>query len=94
MSNQMTVLLVQVLAIGAVFYFFIIRPQTQARRKAEEMLAALKKGDDVTTAGGIVGKVTAVKDNLITIESGTASLVVERSRIVRVGSQSAPGTVA
>lgn len=94
MSNQMTVLLIQVLAIGGVFYFFIIRPQTAARRKAEAMLAGLKKGDDVTTAGGIVGRVTAVKDNLITIESGTSSLVVERSRIVRVGGQSAPNTPA
>lgn len=92
MNNQMTVLLLQVLAIGAVFYFFIIRPQGAARKKAEEMLAALKKGDDVTTAGGIIGKVTAVKENQITIESGTASLVVERSRIVRVGNQNAPPT--
>ncbi|MES2125357.1 MAG: preprotein translocase subunit YajC [Gemmatimonadota bacterium] len=87
----MTVLLVQILAIGAVFYFFIIRPQSAARKKAEEMLGALKKGDDVTTAGGIVGRVVSVKENLITIESGSASLVVERARIVRVGSQSAPG---
>lgn len=91
MTNQMTVLIVQILGIGAVFYFFIIRPQGQARKKAEAMLAALKKGDDVTTAGGIVGRVTAVKENLITIESGTSSLVIERARIVRVGSQSAPG---
>lgn len=91
MNNQMTVLLVQILAIGAVFYFFIIRPQSTARKKAEEMLAALKKGDEVTTAGGIVGRVAAVKDHLITIESGTASVVVERARIVRVGNQSAPG---
>ena len=94
MNNQMTVLLVQVLAIGAVFYFFIIRPQSAARKKAEQMLGALKKGDDVTTAGGIVGRVVSVKDNLITIESGTASLVVERARIVRVGGQSAPGAAA
>jgi preprotein translocase subunit YajC len=94
MTNQMTVLIVQILGIGAVFYFFIIRPQGQARKKAEEMLAALKKGDDVTTAGGIVGRVTAVKDHLITIESGTSSLVVERARIVRVGGQSAPGATA
>ena len=93
MSNQMTVLLLQVLAIGAVFYFFIIRPQSAARKKAEAMLAALKKGDDVTTAGGIIGKVTSVKENQITIESGTSTLVVERSRIVRVGNQVAPPTV-
>lgn len=89
MSNQMTVLLLQVLAIGGVFYFFIIRPQSAARKKAEEMLGTLKKGDDVTTAGGIIGKVVAVKENQITIESGTSTLVVERGRIVRVGTQSA-----
>lgn len=89
MNNQMTVLLIQVLAIGGVFYFFIIRPQSAARKKAEEMLAALKKGDEVSTAGGIVGKVLSVKDDRVTIESGTATLVVERARIVRVGTVAA-----
>ena len=87
-------MILMMVVIFVIFYFFIIRPQSAARKKAEEMLAALKKGDDVTTAGGIVGRVTAVKENLITIESGTASLVVERARIVRVGAQSAPGTAA
>jgi preprotein translocase subunit YajC len=89
--NQTTLLLVQLLAIAAIFYFLIIRPQGVARKRAEEMLAAIKKGDSVVTAGGIVGRVKDVKDNLITIESGTSSLVIERGRIVRVGDQSAPG---
>jgi preprotein translocase subunit YajC len=89
--NQSTLLIVQLAAIGAIFYFLIIRPQGAARKRAEEMLAAIKKGDTVVTAGGIVGKVKDVKDALLTIESGTSSLVVERARIVRVGDQSAPG---
>jgi preprotein translocase subunit YajC len=88
----MGVLLFQLLAIGLVFYFFIIRPNSQARKRAEAMLAAIKKGDVVTTAGGIVGKVKDVKDALLTIESGTASIVVERARIVRVGDTAEPGT--
>jgi preprotein translocase YajC subunit len=55
------------------------------------MLAALKKGDEVTTAGGIIGKVKDIKDDRISIESGSATLVVERSRIVRIGDTVAPG---
>ena len=91
MNNQMLVLLLQIVAIGAVFYFLIIRPQGQARKRAEEMVAAIKKGDEVVTAGGIVGRVKDVKDSRLTIETGTATIVVERSRIVRVGDQTASG---
>jgi preprotein translocase subunit YajC len=83
------VLLIQIAAIIGVMYFLFIRPQAQARRKAEEMLAALKKGDEIMTAGGIIGKVRDIKESLITVETGTATVVVERSRIVRVGGQTA-----
>ncbi|HEU4699620.1 MAG TPA: preprotein translocase subunit YajC [Gemmatimonadales bacterium] len=97
-----SILLVQMLAIGAVFYFLIIRPQGAARRKHQEMLAALKKGDEVMTSGGIVGRVKDIRDvelaggkeTRVTIESGTATVVVERSRIVRVGAATAPGAGA
>lgn len=91
MNNQMLVLALQLVAIAAVFYFLIIRPQGQARKRAEEMVAAIKKGDEVVTAGGIVGRVKDVKEARLTIESGTSTLVVERARIVRVGDQSATG---
>lgn len=87
MSNQMMVLVIQIVAIIAVMYFLFIVPQKKARVKAAEMLAGIKKGDEVMTAGGIVGKVFNVRESLITIESGTAQLVVDRSRIVRVGDQ-------
>ncbi|HEY8062191.1 MAG TPA: preprotein translocase subunit YajC [Gemmatimonadales bacterium] len=87
-SNGM-ILLVQIAAIIGVMYFLFIRPQAQARRKAEQMLAALKKGDEIMTAGGIVGKVRDIKESLISVETGTATIVVERSRIVRVGAQTA-----
>ena len=89
------VLLFQILAIGVVFYFLIIRPQGQARKKHAEMLSLLKKGDDVLTAGGIIGIVRDIKEKdgetRVTVESGTATVVVERSRIVRVGGVTAPG---
>ena len=90
-SGGLMILLFQVAAIGAVFYFLIIRPQGQARKKHQALLAGLKKGDDIMTAGGIIGKVKDIKDNRITVESGTATLVVERARIIQVGDAVAPG---
>lgn len=90
-SGGLSILIFQIAAIGAVFYFLIIRPQSVARKKHAEILAQLKKGDDVTTMGGLMGKVKDIKDNRITVESGTASVVIERSRIVRVGDSVAPG---
>ena len=94
MTGGINMLLLQFALIGLVFYFLILRPQSQARKQAAEMLAQIKKGDVITTAGGIVGKVKDVKDTLLTIESGTATLVIERARVIRVGNQTAPGTVA
>jgi preprotein translocase subunit YajC len=90
-GGGMAIFLFQIVGIGAVFYFLIIRPQSQARKRHATILAGLKKGDEVTTAGGIVGKVKDVKDDQILIESGTATFIQERSRIVRVGDQVAPG---
>jgi preprotein translocase subunit YajC len=93
-SGGMSILLFQMLAIGGVFYLLLIRPQSQARKKHTAMLQALKRGDDVTTAGGIIGKVKDLKDDRITIESGGTTLIVERSRIVRVGNTVAQGAAA
>jgi len=85
----MSVLLLQIGLIGAVFYFLILRPQSQARKKHTEMLKALKKNDEIITSGGLMGKVKAIKDDEITIESGESVVVVHRARIVQVGDQAA-----
>jgi preprotein translocase subunit YajC len=86
----------QLLAMGLVFWFLILRPQSQARKKQAELLNALKKGDDVMTAGGIVGVVKDIREQSgetrVTIETGTSTVVVERSRIIRVGGATATGT--
>ena len=89
-GGGMTVLLLQIGLIGAVFYFLILRPQSQARKKHASMLDALKKGEDVITAGGLMGKVKGIKENEVTIESGTSTVVVHHARIVQVGDTSAP----
>src|SRR4051795_4932886 len=93
-GSGFSVLLLQMAAIGLVFYFLILRPSGQARKRHAELLSQLKKGDEVMTSGGIVGRVRDIKEVdsngakevRVTVESGTASVVVERSRIVRVGS--------
>ncbi len=86
----------QILLIVGIFYFLIIRPQGTARKKHAELLAGLKKGDEVMTAGGLLGKVKEVKEVKeksewrVTIETGDSTVVVERSRIIRVGDVAAP----
>jgi preprotein translocase subunit YajC len=79
------ILLFQIAAIGAVFYFLIIRPQSKARKQHQTMLDALKKGDEVVTTGGIIGEVTDIQDDRVTIESGDSTLVVRRDRIAQIG---------
>ena len=56
------------LAIFAVFYFLLIRPQQKLRREHQNMISELKKGDEVVTGGGIFGRVTKVDDNAVTVE--------------------------
>ena len=89
-GSSLAILLFQFGAIILIFYFLLIRPQSQARKKHQDVLGGLKKGDDVTTAGGIIGKVKDIKDDRVTIESGTSTLVVERGRIIRVGESVSP----
>ena len=93
-SSGLTMLLLQIGGIALVFYFLILRPQQAARRKHEELLKNLKKGDEIVTMGGIIGKVKDIKEDRVTIESGASSLVVDRARIVKVGDQAAPGAAA
>lgn len=81
-------------AIAAIFYFILWRPQQRQRKQHEQTIRSLKRGDEIVTAGGIVGEVVHIKEQTagqvtnedqITIRSGESRLVVERGRIVRVG---------
>lgn len=55
-------------AIFAVFYFLLIRPQQKKVKAQQDFLAALQKGDDVVTSGGIYGKITGITDTVVTLE--------------------------
>jgi preprotein translocase subunit YajC len=83
-GGAITVFILQIAAFIAIFYFILIRPQRQQARKHEEMLKQVKRGDEVVTAGGLVGEIVHVKDDRITIKSGEAKLVIERKGIARV----------
>ena len=56
--------------IVAVFYFFIIRPENKRKKQSEEMRSSLKKGDRITTIGGITGKVVSTTENTVVFETG------------------------
>ena len=53
-----------------VFYFFLIRPENKKKKQLEDMRSQLAVGDEITTIGGIVGKIVSIKDDLITFETG------------------------
>jgi preprotein translocase subunit YajC len=74
----------QLVLIGVIFWFLLLRPQRKQQKELEALLAGLKKGDEVVTTGGIIGKVVHLTDERVTLQSAEARLIVERSRIVRV----------
>ena len=78
------------LLIFVVFYFLLIRPQKKEQDRHQSMIAALKKGDEVVTGGGIIGTVVHAEGDRITIKTAeTTRIVVERGRIARVTSAKA-----
>ena len=94
-GGSMAPFILQIVAIFGIFYFLIIRPQQTQKKKHEEALRAIKRGDRVVTFGGIIGEVIHVKDaaegaaksgleDEVTIKSAESRLIVERGRIARI----------
>ena len=69
-GSLITTLLMMV-AMVAIFYFMLIRPQRKKDKQVKELLAALKPGDRITTIGGIYGTIKAIKDDTITLYVGS-----------------------
>ena len=65
-----------------VMYFLMIRPQQKKAREQREMMDALAKGDEVVTAGGILGKVANVKDTYVTLEVAPNTEIVVQKHAV------------
>ncbi|MEQ1616965.1 MAG: preprotein translocase subunit YajC [Terricaulis sp.] len=83
--------LVPYLLIFVVFYFMLIRPQQQARKRHLEMVAALKKGDVVVTSGGLIGKVRSVQEDEVRVElAPNVDVRVRRGAIAEVVNKTEP----
>jgi preprotein translocase subunit YajC len=97
-----TPLLFQFGLIFLIFYFLIIRPQQKQRKRHEEGLRTLKRGDRIVTTGGIIAEVVHIKEGMkdgkqqvsmedeVTIKSAESRLVVERGRIAKIVTSNAP----
>jgi preprotein translocase subunit YajC len=69
--------------IFVLFFFMIIRPQMKAAKEQRAMIAALQKGDEVITSGGIVGKVTKVTDAFVSVEIATNTEISVQNQAVQ-----------
>ena len=102
-SNPMFGFAFQMVLILAIFYFILFRPQQKAKQQQERSLREIRKGDEVVTAGGIIGDVIHIKETMkdgapvvtmedrITIKSAESRIVVERGRIAKVLSKTGEG---
>ena len=79
-----TGLIVNLILVVAIFYFLLIVPQRREQKRHKEMLAALRPGDQVATAGGLIGDIVQLKEDQVTLKSGDARILVERDKIMRV----------
>ena len=73
------------IAIFVVFYFLLIRPQQKRAKETRAMLEALQKGDEVVTAGGLVGKIAKLSDQYASVEiSPYVEISVQRAAIAQL----------
>ncbi len=72
-----------ILIIFALFYFMLIRPQMKQAKQQKAMIDALKAGDEVATTGGVIGKITKVSDNFISIEIAANTTVSVQKHAVQ-----------
>ena len=77
MGSGLTGTVIMLVAMFALLYFVMIRPENKRKKEAEQMRSNLKVGDDITTIGGITGKVVTVKDDRFVIETGADQVRIE-----------------
>ena len=82
-SDLMTFL--PMIAIFVVFYFLLIRPQQKRAKETRAMLEALQKGDEVVTAGGMLGRITKLTDQYVTVEvAPNTEITVQRHAVAQL----------
>jgi len=84
-GNAGAIFIFQMVLIVAIFYFLLLRPQAKERQKHDEMLKGVKKGDEIVTNGGIIGKVVHVEEHRLTVRTGeNTRITVDRNRIAGI----------
>ena len=73
----MTETIIMLVVMIGVFYFMLIRPENKRKKEAEQMRSSLKKGDKITTIGGIVGTIVDVKEDKFVIETSADQVRIE-----------------
>ena len=81
--------MIMIVAMLAMLYFFMIRPENKRKKEAQNMRDSLTVGDVITTIGGITGTICTVKENTIVIESGVDRVRIELPKWA-VSSKTAP----
>ncbi|MBQ6839584.1 MAG: preprotein translocase subunit YajC [Oscillospiraceae bacterium] len=69
--------IIMLVVMIAVFYFLLIRPENKRKKEAEQMRSNVKVGDEITTIGGIIGKVVSVKEEKFVIETSADQVRIE-----------------
>ena len=78
--NESTSMIVMIVLMFAIMYFLMIRPENKRKKKAQEMRDSLKKGEDITSIGGIVGKIVQVNKDTIIIETSEDRVRMELTK--------------
>ena len=73
-------MLITFLPMIAIFYFLLIRPENKRKKEAEAMRSSMKKGDKITTIGGIVGTIVDLKEDKIVVETGADQVRIELAK--------------
>ena len=63
-------MIIMLVVMFAIMYFMVIRPENKKKKKAEDMRNSLSLGDEITTIGGITGKIVQITEDIITFETG------------------------
>ncbi len=102
MNNALLTTILMYGSIGAIFYFILLRPQQKQKKEHDAMLRSLRRGDEVVTAGGLIGEVTYIAqqtkdgtpvvsmEDRVTLKSGDTRLLVERGRIAKIMRKTTP----
>ena len=69
--------IIMIVVMIAIFYFMLLRPENKRKKEAEEMRSSVRKGDKITTIGGVVGTVVDVKENNIVVETSADQVRIE-----------------